>query len=126
MRQFGHGSSASAFVDAVPSEGPEVSGCRRRCRGQHGYQVRTAHPGVSPYEQAVERPVAACHGESFDVLTEVDAKATARTKPTVDFRKYYIVGACSPRLAHRALRSVAEAPRGRRGDRSLVVFDSMS
>jgi uncharacterized protein (DUF302 family) len=61
-----------------------------------------------PYEQAVERVTEALKKEGFGVLTEIDVKATLKKKLDADFRKYAILGACNPPLAHRALSTQLE------------------
>lgn len=61
-----------------------------------------------PYEQAVERVTAALKKEGFGVLTEIDVQATLKKKLDADFRKYVILGACNPPLAHRALSTQLE------------------
>ena len=61
-----------------------------------------------PYEAAVEKATAALKEEGFGVLTEIDVKATLKKKIDADFRRYVILGACNPNLAHQALQSELE------------------
>ena len=61
-----------------------------------------------PYERALERTVEELKVEGFGVLTTIDVKATLKQKLDADFRKYVILGACNPTLAHRAFQAELE------------------
>ncbi|MEP7190727.1 MAG: DUF302 domain-containing protein, partial [Roseiflexaceae bacterium] len=61
-----------------------------------------------PYAQAVEQATLALKAEGFGILTEIDVQATLKKKLDVDFRKYIILGACNPPLAHQALNTELE------------------
>ena len=55
------------------------------------------------YEETIELVTAALKEEGFGVLTTIDVKSTMKEKIDADFRKYVILGACNPHLAHKAL-----------------------
>ena len=66
----------------------------------YGY---TAHLDGVAFDDARARVTDALKGQGFGVLTEIDVKATMKAKLNRDFRRYVILGACNPELAHRAL-----------------------
>jgi len=61
-----------------------------------------------PYEEAIERVKEALKGEGFGVLTEIDVRKTLHDKIGEEMEPYIILGACNPKLAHRALTNERE------------------
>ena len=60
------------------------------------------------YEEAIVKIKANLKEEGFGVLTEIDVKETLKKKIDVDFKKYIILGACSPKFAFKALTAEPE------------------
>ena len=58
-----------------------------------------------PYDEALPEVREALKAQGFGILTEIGVRATSREQLNQDFRPYTILGACNPRLAHRALES---------------------
>ena len=55
------------------------------------------------FEQAIEKVTEELKKEGFGVLTTIDVKDTLKKKIDVDYKRYTILGACNPKLAHGAL-----------------------
>lgn len=55
------------------------------------------------FDEAVERTREALKTEGFGVLAEIRMDEKFKEKLGVDFRKYVILGACNPPLAHKAV-----------------------
>ena len=66
----------------------------------YGY---TAHLPAVSFENARSRITEALKQQGFGILTEIDVTATLKAKLNLEFRRYVILGACNPQLAHRAL-----------------------
>ena len=65
-------------------------------------------PVALPYEQALEKTTAALKEQGFGILTTIEIDKALKEKLGVDFRRYTILGACNPPLAHRALSTELE------------------
>ena len=66
----------------------------------YGY---TAHLPAVSFKDARSRITDALKQQGFGILTEIDVTATLKAKLNLEFRRYVILGACNPQLAHRAL-----------------------
>jgi len=66
----------------------------------YGY---TAHLPAVSFGDARSRITDALKQQGFGILTEIDVTATLKAKLNLEFRRYVILGACNPQLAHRAL-----------------------
>ncbi|MEJ2492818.1 MAG: DUF302 domain-containing protein [Ignavibacteriaceae bacterium] len=60
------------------------------------------------FENTIEKVTEELKKEGFGVLTTIDVKETLKKKIDVDFKKYTILGACNPPLAHKALQAEEE------------------
>lgn len=69
---------------------------------EYGYQKSLSGIG---FEDAITQVTEALQKEGFGILTEIDVQGTFKKKLDVDFRKYKILGACNPVLAHKALQA---------------------
>jgi len=56
-----------------------------------------------PVAEAIPKVKDALKAQGFGTLTEIDVQATLKEKIGADVDPYVILGACNPRLAHRAL-----------------------
>ena len=60
------------------------------------------------FEQTIEKVTEELKKEGFGILTTIDVKDTLKKKIDVDFKKYTILGACNPPIAHKALQTEEE------------------
>lgn len=55
------------------------------------------------FDQAIERVEELLQAEGFGILTRIDVQATMKQKLDLDYPPFQILGACNPKLAHKAL-----------------------
>ncbi len=58
-----------------------------------------------PFEEAFEQTKAVLKQHGFGVLTTIDVQKTMKEKLGVAFRPYFILGACNPQMAYKALQA---------------------
>lgn len=63
---------------------------------------------AADFDEVVEETRAALSAQGFGVLTEIDVKATLKDRLDEDMDQYLILGACNPKMAHRAIGVVPE------------------
>ena len=55
------------------------------------------------FDETLQQVEAALEKEGFGIMTRIDVKEALKQKIDVDFHPYQILGACMPRMAHKAL-----------------------
>jgi uncharacterized protein (DUF302 family) len=70
-----------------------------------GHEARLA----MRFDAALERVAEALSAEGFGIISRIDLDRAFAEKLGLDFRRYAILGACNPELAHAVLTAVPEA-----------------
>jgi uncharacterized protein (DUF302 family) len=61
------------------------------------------------FDEAIERVTEALKAEGFGIITRIDLHTTFKEKIGEEIKPHTILGACNPKLAHKAVTAVPEA-----------------
>ena len=61
-----------------------------------------------PYDVALDRIRTELQNRGFGILWDIDIREKLKEKIGADFKRYIILGACNPPLAHRALQAESD------------------
>ena len=65
----------------------------------YAYNITT----TLPYDDAIDKLETALKKQGFGIVTKMDVQEKFKDKLGIDYGRYVILGACSPKDAHRAL-----------------------
>lgn len=78
----------------------------------------------SSFQKVIETVSEELKKEGFGILTKIDVKEKFKEKLGIDFKKYVILGACSPSSAHEAI--IAEENVGLMLPCNVIVYEKES
>ncbi|MCT9098223.1 DUF302 domain-containing protein [Haloarchaeobius sp. HME9146] len=84
------------------------------------YTMQAEAPGT--FDETIDATLTALEDEGFGVLCDIDVQATFEKKLGEEFRKYRILGACNPPLAHEGL--IADVQLGALLPCNVIVYET--
>ncbi|WP_435320347.1 DUF302 domain-containing protein [Haloarchaeobius sp. TZWSO28] len=84
------------------------------------YTMQVEAPGT--FDETIDATLTALEDEGFGVLCDIDVQATFEKKLGEEFRKYRILGACNPPLAHEGL--IADVQLGALLPCNVIVYET--